>query len=77
MKETIEAIYENGLLRPLRKLRIHEGQRILLTVEKDEKQPAVVCEAGKTKRYDFSDLIGKLSWQGDPVAEQRALRDEQ
>jgi predicted DNA-binding antitoxin AbrB/MazE fold protein len=33
MKETIEAIYENGLLRPLRKLRILEGQRIRLTVE--------------------------------------------
>jgi hypothetical protein len=27
-------------------------------------------------KYDFSDLIGKLSWQGDAVAEQRKLRDE-
>ncbi len=26
--------------------------------------------------YDFSDLVGKLSWQGNPVAEQRKLRDE-
>ena len=33
MKETIEAIYENGLLRPLRKLRALEGQRIRLIVE--------------------------------------------
>lgn len=26
--------------------------------------------------YDFSDLAGKLSWQGDAVATQRSLRDE-
>jgi hypothetical protein len=26
--------------------------------------------------YDFSDLAGKLSWQGDAVATQRKLRDE-
>lgn len=26
--------------------------------------------------YDFSDLGGKLSWQGDAVATQRKLRDE-
>jgi hypothetical protein len=27
-------------------------------------------------RYDFSDLAGRLHWQGDAVAEQRRLRDE-
>lgn len=27
-------------------------------------------------KYDFSDLAGKLQWEGDPVAEQRRLRDE-
>ena len=26
--------------------------------------------------YDFSDLIGKLEWKGNPVEEQRRLRDE-
>ena len=26
--------------------------------------------------YDFSDLAGKLEWQGDAVEEQRRLRDE-
>jgi hypothetical protein len=26
--------------------------------------------------YDFSDLAGKLTWQGDAVAMQRMLRDE-
>ena len=28
------------------------------------------------RRYDFSDLAGRLRWQGDAVAAQRALRDE-
>ncbi len=27
-------------------------------------------------KYDFSDLVGKLNWQGDAVAEQKRLRDE-
>ncbi len=32
---------------------------------------------GKQKpSYDFSDLIGRLSWQGDALTMQRNLRDE-
>lgn len=27
-------------------------------------------------KYDFSDLVGQLTWKGDPVAMQRNLRDE-
>lgn len=27
-------------------------------------------------KYDFSDLVGSLSWQEDPVKTQRLLRDE-
>ncbi|MCA1994571.1 MAG: hypothetical protein LDL41_21385 [Coleofasciculus sp. S288] len=26
--------------------------------------------------YDFSDLVGRLTWQGDAVTMQRTLRDE-
>ncbi len=29
-----------------------------------------------SERYDFTDLVGKLSWRGDAVAIQRQLRDE-
>ncbi len=29
-----------------------------------------------SERYDFSDLVRKLSWRGDAVAIQRQLRDE-
>ena len=28
------------------------------------------------KKRDLSDLVGKLKWQGDAVAEQRRMRDE-
>jgi hypothetical protein len=28
------------------------------------------------KKYDFSDLAGRLNWQDDPVSMQRRLRDE-
>jgi len=27
-------------------------------------------------KYDFSDLVGRLEWNGDAVTEQRRLRDE-
>jgi hypothetical protein len=30
----------------------------------------------KHNNYDFSDLAGKLNWQGDAVVTQRKLRDE-
>jgi hypothetical protein len=30
----------------------------------------------KTSKYDFSDLVGKLEWQGDALAEQKRLRNE-
>ncbi|KHD07234.1 hypothetical protein PN36_21005 [Candidatus Thiomargarita nelsonii] len=30
----------------------------------------------KKQQYDFSDVVGKLEWQGDAVQEQRNIRDE-
>ena len=43
MKDTLYAIFENGLFRPLKKLSIPEGRKIRLTVEtqrEDEDVPA-------------------------------------
>ena len=28
------------------------------------------------KKYDFSDLSGKLEWKGDAISEQKKLRNE-
>jgi hypothetical protein len=36
----------------------------------------VVPDVKPQPRYDFSDLAGRLTWQGDAVAMQRSLRDE-
>jgi len=35
-----------------------------------------VMYKGKQKRYDVSDLAGRLRWKGDAIMEQRRLRDE-
>ncbi|ELS04512.1 uncharacterized conserved small protein [Xenococcus sp. PCC 7305] len=42
-----------------------------------EKIMKLVTSSEKSQfKYDFSDLAGKLNWQGDAVAMQRNLRDE-
>jgi hypothetical protein len=38
-------------------------------------QPSTTSTQAK-KKYDFSDLIGRLSWGGDALEEQQRLRDE-
>lgn len=39
--------------------------------------PSHLSETGLEKLgYDFSDLAGRLTWQGDAVVVQRSLRDE-
>ncbi|NMF62812.1 hypothetical protein DP113_16020 [Brasilonema octagenarum UFV-E1] len=36
-----------------------------------------VSSSGKQKlNYDFSDLVGRLTWRGDALCMQRTLRDE-
>ena len=36
----------------------------------------LVSDDIEENKYDFTDLIGKLEWQGDAVKEQRKIRDE-
>lgn len=36
----------------------------------------VSSESKQQPSYDLSDLVGRLTWQGDAVAMQRNLRDE-
>jgi putative addiction module CopG family antidote len=36
----------------------------------------VSSEENQKSSYDFSDLVGRLTWQGDAVTMQRNLRDE-
>ncbi|MCC5638221.1 hypothetical protein LC593_20765 [Nostoc sp. CHAB 5844] len=36
----------------------------------------VTSDSTQKSNYDFSDLAGKLVWQGDALAMQKVLRDE-
>lgn len=36
----------------------------------------VSSEGQQKSSYDFSDLVGRLTWQGDALLMQRTLRDE-
>ncbi len=36
----------------------------------------VSSEGQQKSSYDFSDLVGRLTWQGDALIMQRTLRDE-
>jgi hypothetical protein len=39
-------------------------------------QPSTEPQPPAPNHYDFSDLAGKLEWNGDAVAQQRLMRDE-
>jgi len=38
MPKIIEAVYENGVFKPLQKVELREGERVKLRVEKDKKE---------------------------------------
>jgi uncharacterized protein YpuA (DUF1002 family) len=42
---------------------------LILPAEENDKDLSKV-------KYDFSDLVGRLKWEGDALAEQKKLRDE-
>lgn len=51
--------------------------KVLQRQQPAEALPSHLSETGLEKPgYDFSDLAGRLIWQGDAVMVQRALRDE-
>jgi len=75
LEQFVQSTVKNGryssasevVLAALRLLKEREISVVLNPVSSDEKQ--------KTS-YDFSDLLGRLTWQGDAVTMQRNLRDE-
>ena len=63
MTITVEATYENGILRPAKPLALKESQKVLVTVQT---QPADILQA-----------YGLLGWKGDAeTVEQFALAPE-
>jgi len=75
LEQFVQSTVKNGryssasevILAALRLLKEREFLVVVNPVSSDEKQKI---------RYDFSDLVGRLTWQGDAVTMQRNLRDE-
>lgn len=66
MQELIIKIKESHYKVFLKFLKTLEYANIIKPAESKPEKP----------RYDFSDLSGKLKWEGDPVKQQQQLRDE-
>jgi putative addiction module CopG family antidote len=75
LEQFIQSTVKNGryssasevILAALQLLKKREILVVVNPVSSDEKQKI---------SYDFSDLVGRLTWQGDAVTMQRNLRDE-
>ncbi len=59
---------------------VDEKGRLTLDVPTDlapgEVEVGLILPPPAKPKYDFSDLIGKLSYKGDPMTIQREMRDE-
>jgi len=54
MPQAIQAIYENGVLRPLQKLDIPDHQRLEILILEDELLPSLIAQAAeRSGSYDF------------------------
>ncbi|MEG3871552.1 type II toxin-antitoxin system ParD family antitoxin [Microcoleus sp. MON2_D6] len=75
LEQFVQSTVKNGryssasevILAGLQLLKEREVLVVLNPVSSDEKQKP---------SYDFSDLVGRLTWRGDAVTMQRNLRDE-
>jgi predicted DNA-binding antitoxin AbrB/MazE fold protein len=80
MKQTIEAIYENGLLRPLAPLNLTEHERVTLTVQNGDiedwldhdaiamaKHESAGAPSLEQVRKELSEVPG--SWADDIIAD--------
>lgn len=72
-------------MRTIKKIIPIEGDSVTIKFPKEYKGKKIevittpVTDDAKSnvpQKYDFSDIPGKLNWSGDPVAEQRLVRDE-
>jgi hypothetical protein len=66
----IKGVYERGQILLDEQITVENKIPVIVTFLEDIKE-----NKGKTNYY-FSDLAGRLEWEGDPVAQQRILRDE-
>jgi predicted DNA-binding antitoxin AbrB/MazE fold protein len=80
MKETIDVVFENGLLRPLRKLSLSEGRKIRVTLDAAIDDQSAEDKQNSISATDLAELAGSLKnsplFNEDPLVIQKNLRDE-
>jgi hypothetical protein len=70
MSQTISAVYDGKVLRPVEQPDLPKNASVVLEIKE------VHVVTNHEKRYQLSDLVGTLQWQGDPLTEQEKLRNE-
>ena len=68
---SVRGVYENGEIKLKETVTPDRDIPVIVTFLEDIKE---IKEP--VKKYRFSDLAGRLEWDGDAVAQQRAIRDE-
>ncbi len=68
---SVRGVYRKGAIRLDEKVTIDKDIPVIVTFLEDIKDTKT-----PDKKYHFSDLAGKLEWKGNPVAQQRKIRDE-
>jgi len=77
MRQTIDAIYEQGVLRPLQRLNLREGGQVRLSLEEENSNPADLVPENDDQLIAMAGCLkDSPRFNSDPVALQRALRDE-
>jgi len=60
MPRTIQAVYENGVLKPLRKLDLPDQQTVEILILEDDLAPSLIAEvAHKAGSYNFLSRSGE------------------
>lgn len=81
---SVKGVFEKGEIKISEKIDFDSDKEIPVIVtflEDTDTEKLQTVSSGKIsyngpQKYQFSDLAGKLEWDGDAVAQQRALRDE-
>ncbi len=80
MKETLDAIYENGVLKPLRELSLRDGRKLRITLESQPEDDIAPPSEDEKTNGDVTHLAGSLKgsprFKLDPLEIQKSLRDE-
>ncbi len=69
MTKVVEAVYENGMLKPLEKLDLREGQRVKIRIiEEDPIQVAREIRMRLREKLQGKDLVEELSRERERFA---------